>query len=188
MKKSLLLFFISLVSSVAIYANDVLTLAIKTEADGNNRSKTERVYDANGNQTLYANYNWISDKNDWVGSSKYESTYDTNGNKTSIVSYFWLLDISEWSVPSKTEYTYDANGNKTLEVDSYWDSETNEWVVSSKITYIYENTVTAVEEINAVASKPDGIYDLQGHKVSDNATKGIYIVVKDGKAHKVLRK
>ncbi len=156
-------------------------------ADWIGRFKYELTFDANGNDISYIYYEWDSEAADWVKDSKIDRDYDANGNLKTRLDYSWDSEVADWVKTSKEDRDYDANGNEISRIYYKWNSEANDWVVSSKITYIY-GEVTAVEEINAVASKPDGTYNLQGHKVSDNATKGIYIVVKDGKAHKVLRK
>lgn len=59
-------------------------------------------------------------------------------------------------------------------------------------TIISQERYTAIDEVNinkAATDKQDGLYDLQGRRVSDSdLTPGIYVQRRDGKSVKVIKK
>ena len=59
-------------------------------------------------------------------------------------------------------------------------------------TIISQERYTAIDEVNinkAATDKQEGLYDLQGRRVSDSdLTPGIYVQRRDGKSVKVIKK
>ena len=102
-------------------------------------NKYEYSYDASGNNTLEAYYNWNSNTNQWIGNSKYEYSYDASGNNTLMIYYSWDTNTNQWIGNYKEEYSYDNNSNNTLEVHYSWDINTNQWIGNSKYEYSYDN-------------------------------------------------
>ena len=81
------------------------------------------TFDANGNQTLFADYNFDDVSQSLVPISKEEYTYDTDGNLTLFEDFGFDIE-SEFLLPiSIREYTYDANGNQTLFESYYWNEQ-----------------------------------------------------------------
>ncbi|MBN1820375.1 MAG: hypothetical protein JW833_06650, partial [Prolixibacteraceae bacterium] len=73
-------------------------------------SKDEYAYDANGNQTLYTEFDWDSDLNDWLGDEKMENTFDESGNILVSINYYTHWETGVWVPESKQENQYNNSG------------------------------------------------------------------------------
>ena len=102
------------------------------------QSKSERTFDANGNQTLSISYSWNTTTQSFVLYYKRESTYDANGNQTLSIFYNWNTDTQSFVPSSKSESTYDANGNYTLLIGYDWNTDTQSFVPYHKGEYTYD--------------------------------------------------
>ena len=89
----------------------------------------ERIYDANGNETLIV-YIWDNENNDWREYYKVEVMYDDNENPTMIIAYTWDSENNDWAGSEKIEYMYDA-GEIILALLSLW--ENNAWKEYMKV-------------------------------------------------------
>ena len=104
-----------------------------------NNSKQEYTYDANGNQTLYENFGWVSGA--WVPSLKEERTFNA-ANKVSVQTNFsYNQGTSSYVNGQQLAFDYDANNNETQKEFRDWNGsqyasgmrETKSWN-SSKLT------------------------------------------------------
>lgn len=97
----------------------------------------ERVYDENGNQTLYEVFVWDDEAKGWKGNYKEEREYDGDGNLT-ITGYWWDGENSQWHEHPKTITKYDENGNLTWYEEFVWNEETKNWDGSYIDEYVYD--------------------------------------------------
>ena len=82
-----------------------------------NGSKTEFIYDDNGNNLFQYQYFWSTDKETYLPYDKEEFKYDEQGRKILRLWYTWNSELEEFDTNSKTEYKYDLAGNI---IESYW--------------------------------------------------------------------
>ena len=105
---------------------------------GNYGSKYVFFYDENGNDTLFINYQWDNEKNNWYFYYSDESTYDEDGNIAT--ETFKLLDSNTDSIFYDSKYVYDfANGLQRKVTMFLWDKETKSWVDLLQWSYHYNN-------------------------------------------------
>ena len=112
------------------------------------RSKDDVVFDANGNLTLYINYNWNTNTQSFVPNYKEESTYDANGNQTLFIFYSWNTEIQSFDPIDKYEYTYDASENKILDISYSWNIDTQSFFPIDKFEYTYDANGSNTFQIN----------------------------------------
>jgi hypothetical protein len=99
--------------------------------------KYEFEYNANGNLTIDARYDWDLGKKIWIGISKKEFEYNAYGNNTLEIYNTWDLENEVWVGYYKIEYEFDTNGNMTLEAFYNRDSENQAWIANRKDEYAY---------------------------------------------------
>ena len=103
-------------------------------------AKEEYMYDVNGNETMFAEYDWDSDANMWVGSSnKEEHQYDANNNEIMHISYHWDSNSNDWVESYKYEYQYNTNNNIIVDIEYEWNSDSNDWVENNKGELQYDD-------------------------------------------------
>ncbi len=119
-----------------VYALDFNADTLKVTS----KTKYDISYDANGNQTSYAEFQWNFYLNTWQGLySKTERTYDDSSRIISDVRYFWDNEKEDWVGDRKRETSYDENGNKTSDALIYWNEAANKWIPDYKDEYYYDN-------------------------------------------------
>ena len=131
---------------------------------GEYKSKTESLYDINGNLLNKVESNY--ENNAWVFETKEENTYDAEGNNlTKIESKFidnnwvkirefnkehivYILNFKEdGSFDYISEYTYDANGELSIWIISSY--QNSNWVYISKSEYTYDENGKLLTEIHS---------------------------------------
>jgi hypothetical protein len=148
--------------------------------------KSKYNYDANGNNTLYIEYDWDKTTSKWVAAYKREYTFDAKGNIILIVNYQWDVNTSNWVGSYKQENTYDANGNETLYIYYHLDKTTSKLVGDYNITYYYSehNFIPKTPEthINVYPNPASEYIVFDVTNISDYATVEIF----DNQGKKVL--
>ncbi len=175
--------------------------------------KYESIYDAKGNKTVYAEYSWDNETQNWVSVYKVESAYNADGNPTVQVGYDWY----ETQFSFKYEYAYDADGNQTMYTIYDWNSNKNDWEVSQIVIYEIQTVNTGINNVQVATAKvypnptsgmlyvetANGtvpaltLYSLQGKQFLQTTgnevdlsayPRGIYLLQVDGEVVKVMRK
>lgn len=98
------------------------TVFVNSHADGSVYTRTESVYDENGNRTEYITYS-----GEYVD-MRTEYTYDANGNKTSAIGQNGVGDFR-----GHTAWEYDTHNNVTKEIHYKQNGE-----VSETWEYVYQ--------------------------------------------------
>jgi hypothetical protein len=83
-----------------------------------NGSKTEFIYDDNGNNLFQYQYFWSTDKETYLPYDKEEFKYDEQGREILRFWYTWNSESEKFDINSKTEYKYNSAGN-IIELNSY---------------------------------------------------------------------
>jgi len=96
-------------------------------------SKTDYTYDAVGNKTSVANYNYST--GECVKIERQDYAFDAQGNETLYIRY--LAEDNQWQQCAKTEQEYNEKGQKILSLTSLW--EDGEWRPGEKSTYSYSD-------------------------------------------------
>ena len=76
-----------------------------------NGSKTEFIYDDNGNNLFQYQYYWSNDKETYLPYDKEEFEYNVQGKKISRLWSTWNKELEEFDIITKREYKYDFSGN-----------------------------------------------------------------------------
>jgi len=148
----------------------------------------EFTFDSNGNETIFENYVWSFEINDWVLTSKKESTYTSFAKISQIIQY------------SKNENTGTVSFSKT----TYYYSEDNTVKISkfnSPDFKIYPNPVSNGFKVNGLNGEAElNIFDTNGnirHKCKlendvyipiNNLADGIYFIKIQTKNRSVISK
>lgn len=106
-----------------------------------NGSKTEFIYDDNGNNLFQYQYFWSTDKETYLPYDKEEFKYDEQGKKILRLWYTWNSELEKFDTKSKTEYKYDLAGKI---IESYWydyksykNDYRDEFFLETKYTFTY---------------------------------------------------
>jgi hypothetical protein len=114
---------------------------IKQGANSNNWyniSKTERAFDANGNETLYFSMIWNFELSQWVGRyTKFVREYSLSGHQIITESYNWSTNDNNWVGISKSELIYNDLWYATFHLYYSWVSSNQNWRFSHKYLYQY---------------------------------------------------
>lgn len=167
----------------AVLGRDVFTV---TYTDGNGSMTEEMVYyeDLNGDGEFTAD--------EVVETSKTVAVYDEKGE---IAEEQYYAD-GELVGGAKYEYVYGEYAYPTEMSMSEYDVETGKYMTFMKVVRSNYVDVTISTGIGSVAAPqaegvPGGVYNLQGVRVSDSADglpAGLYIVKKDGRTLKTVRR
>ena len=87
--------------------------------------KVEQTFDSEGNQTMYANYEWSTDISDWKRTGLYESVTNEAGDIIKQTNIQWNTQLNKEIIYYFEEKVYNENGKLTSKVfiqsDVYWD-------------------------------------------------------------------
>ena len=181
MKKILLIASLLFISCIYAQQQDISSLrldrSIKVIYDENAiQEKTEIAFDANGNLTLYIEYDWDDTTQYIIPKSKSEYTYDANGNQILEISYYWNANTQSFVPNSKYEATYDAKGNFSFYIVYSWDDITQSFVPSYKSESTYDANDKETSAINYSWDYTTQSYVLAGNtEIDSNGNETSYI-------------
>ncbi len=132
------------------------------------------------------------DSTEITGYNRESGTYDAHGNMTLNEQYEINSETGEEELTGATryEYTYDAaHGDAEKElVMSEYDYDKKRYTPTMKISTTEYTMVTAgIHNLNADKDETCAVYNMQGVNANGTASKGIYIIKKNGKSLKVAR-
>src|SRR5688572_8192361 len=117
---------------------------------GSPPSKDSTLYDAHGNQTFGAGYNFHAPSNAWImqHGNKDMFTYNAAGKPIEVIEESFYNGI--WEKFSRTTLTYNGSGFPIEEL--HYDWQNNSWVLEEKLVFSY-----------TVASNPPSGILMQGY-------------------------
>jgi hypothetical protein len=153
---------------------------VTTDAGGNNISKTEYHYDANGLQLLSANYTWNTTVPGWQGANKYEYVYgkDELNNTTLLRTYFtWNAVDGVWKNVTKEDIVFQGSTDYYKYRSSYsWDDALGFWMPVFKLEQLNDeegfDVMVAEYSWNNEAQLWIG-NTKEGYILSDDGTKSL---------------
>jgi uncharacterized repeat protein (TIGR02543 family) len=111
-------------------------------------SKTELIYDTEGNLTEEIEYLWDDNAGDYIGELRTINLYNEDGEFTGAEFFEWDESASEWIGPWRFEYTFNEDGTTSLMTYSQFDHTTDEWVPYWQVNYSYDEQLNLIEEIS----------------------------------------
>ena len=163
--KKIIILSLSLVFSISIYGQNLLTLTYENWSGGAwvNYSEQTNTYDGSGYLTNQLVQLWDGSSSSWKNSSQTNYTNNVNGTIQQLIQQSWLT-TGAWSNSLRTIYTYngsnqvltltyenwsggawvnylkstnsyDASGYLTNNVVQLWDGSSSSWKNSSQTNY-----------------------------------------------------
>jgi hypothetical protein len=117
---------------------------IDSTSQWENYSRTEFLYDENGNSTHETYFIWDKDKNIYEEQVRIESDYDSSGNKIEYRAYLDFNAPSGISLLFKEEYTFNLHGKVSEYILTNMNWQTLQTKLYSKTQYNYNDSVENV--------------------------------------------
>jgi hypothetical protein len=112
-----------------------------------NGSKTEFIYDDNGNNLFKYQYFWSTDKETFLPYDKVEFKYDEQGREILRFWYTWNSKSEKFDINSKNEYKYDSAGNiiesNWYTYKSHYNDYRDEFFLESNCKFTYSLSLDA---------------------------------------------
>lgn len=107
------------------------------------------TYNADDLVSVYTNYGWESNIENWEPEHKEEFFYDANHNDTLQMIYDWNELSLAWDIIYKTLKTFNTDNSIEQAMTYNWDSFGATWFVSSKDDYSYNLAGLLLEKISS---------------------------------------
>jgi len=124
--------------------------------------KAEQTFDSEGNQTMYANYEWDVAKSEWKRTSLNEHLTNETGEVIREANIQWNAQLNKEIIYYYMVKEYNSNGKlvlmESIETEVYWDgSQYSVMADGEKVVLVYD-------EINRLVSATDYDYNYSENK------------------------
>lgn len=155
--------------------NEVMTLTLKWDATANDwtangASRTEKVWNASGQQTLQIQYTWNASQLKWSPSSVTEYGY-TNGKQTMVRSS--KLVNGKMTYSTLYEYHFDGQGTAVgMDYYSSYNAATGQWVGSSRTVQEYIYSPKQLKTLDEIYGWSNGDWQVTKRQLWEFDAKG----------------
>lgn len=105
----------------------------------NNSRKTEQLYNAKNQPTIFTSYKWNTGLNSWQYISTHSIEYDTIDLSQTQIYQLWNTTTNVWDNSDKYIYKYDSNGRNYQKLSYTWNATYKAWDNYTRWEKTYNN-------------------------------------------------